>query len=88
MAAVLSVPFFAVLQGNVYPETIPAGTTLEGELAEIAGNLGLLVGAAPATDFASAVQITIDTNQEIQATIQEMAKRSRKAAARSPEVKG
>lgn len=86
MAAVLSVPFFAVLPGNVYPEAIPAGTTLEGELAEIAASLGLLEGSAP-SDFTAAAQIVVAANDEIQATVQEVAKRSRKAAARAPEVK-
>ena len=84
---VLAHDFFAVLPGNAYPETIPAGSAIDGELAEIAGSLGLLEGSAPATDFAAAVQVVFAANDEIQAVVQETAKRPRKAATRAPEVK-
>lgn len=45
---VLAHDFYAVRPGEVYPEVIPAGSTIDGELAEIAGSLGLLEGGAPA----------------------------------------
>lgn len=83
---VLAKDFYAVRIGQVYPEVIPAGSTLDGELAEIAGSLGLLEVGAP-SDFASAVQIVFAANDDIQATVQETAKRSRKATVRAPEVK-
>lgn len=87
MPAILAIPFFAVLPGNVYPETIPTGSEIDGELAKIAGDLGLLVGPVEKTEFGLSVPIVVQLNEEISATVQEVAKRSRKAAARAPEVK-
>ena len=85
---VLGHDFFAVRSGIVYPEVIPAGCTIDVELADIAGSLGLLVGPVEKTDFGLSVPIVVELNEEVQATIQEVAKRSRKAAVRAPEVKG
>lgn len=39
--------FEAVRPGNVYPETIPAGEEVEGRLAEIAEQLGVLEAPPP-----------------------------------------
>ncbi len=84
---VLTADFFAVRPGEVYPETIPAGAEIDGELAVIAGSLGLLVGPVEKTEFGLAAPIVVQLNEEISATVQEVAKRSRKAAARAPETK-
>lgn len=84
---VLASDFYAVRPGEVYPEVIPAGSEIDGELAKIAGDLGLLVGPVEKTEFGLAVQKVVQLNEEISATVQEVAKRSRKAAARAPETK-
>ena len=44
----LSSDFFAVIPGRVYPETLPAGTEVDGKLAEMARACGVLEGSAPA----------------------------------------
>lgn len=44
----LSSDFFAVIPGRVYPETLPAGTEVSGELADMARACGVLECTAPA----------------------------------------
>lgn len=87
MPAILAADFFAVRPGGGVPRGHPAGTTLDGELADIAGSLGLLVGPVQKTDLGLAIPIVVELNESVSATIQEVAKRSRKAAARAPELK-
>lgn len=44
----LAKDFRVVVPGRVYPETLPAGTEVDGKLAEMARACGVLEGSAPA----------------------------------------